>query len=84
MKKQQEVVTFKVEAALLEALKGVRNRSEFIRNALLQAMESQCPLCKGTGILTPEKKKHWLDLKKDHSIQECGECHEITLVCHKE
>ena len=78
-----EVITFKADESLREAMKGIPNRSEFIRSALLAAMDSVCPLCKGTGILTPNQKQHWTTLAKDHSIEECGECHEVTMVCSK-
>lgn len=46
---KQQIVTFKAEASLLDALAGISNRSEFIRAALLAALDSTCPLCKGTG-----------------------------------
>ena len=40
-----ETITFKVEQELLQQLGGIPNRSEFIRNALLLALGSLCPLC---------------------------------------
>ena len=76
-----ELITFKVDASLLEALKGVENRSQFIRCAVLDALEGKCPLCSGTGILTPNQKRHWSALEADHVVKECGECHEMQLVC---
>jgi hypothetical protein len=76
-----ELITFKVDASLVEALKGVENRSQFIRCAVLDALEGKCPLCGGTGILTPNQKRHWGALKSDHVVKECGECHELQLVC---
>ena len=78
---KSDVVTFKADASLLEAMKGVSNRSEFIRNAVLAALDSACPVCKGTGILTPNQKKHWESFAKDHALEECNECHEVRLVC---
>jgi hypothetical protein len=83
MPKGQEVVTFKVDSALLAQLRGIPNRSEFIRHALLAALQSTCPLCKGTGILTPQKKEHWDRFAQDHRMKECGDCHELTIVCEK-
>jgi len=76
-----ELITFKVDASLLEALKGVENRSQFIRSAVLDALDGKCPLCGGTGILTPNQKRHWSALEADHVVKECGECHEPQLVC---
>jgi hypothetical protein len=80
-RKKQEIVTFKVDRALLEALRGIPNRSEFIRAAILAAIDSACPLCKGTGILTPDQRRHWQQFAKNHWFRECGDCHAVHLVC---
>ncbi len=77
----QEVVTFKVAPALLELMRGMPNRSEFIRHALLSALDNICPLCRGTGILTPAKKQHWSKFSRDHRMKECRGCRELTIVC---
>jgi len=81
--KKQSIVTFKADAALIEAMRGVPNRSAFIRAAVLAALDSSCPLCNGTGILTPNQKKHWLEFTQDHLVRECADCHELHLVCRK-
>ena len=81
-KNKTEIITFKVSQSLISALKGVANRSEFIRNALLTALENTCPLCSGTGILSPSQKKHWDEFSENHSVSECRDCHEIYLVCN--
>jgi hypothetical protein len=78
---KDEIVTFKADASLLDALRGVPNRSEFIRSAVLAALDSTCPLCKGTGNLTPHQRSHWQVLTDDHSLEECNNCHEYHLVC---
>ncbi|MEI7998534.1 MAG: ribbon-helix-helix domain-containing protein [Candidatus Omnitrophota bacterium] len=80
--KDVEVLTFKVDQALAKLLKGIPNRSEFIRSAVLEALDNACPFCRGTGVLTPHRKKHWVDLAKHHGMKECKECHEDVLVCH--
>ncbi|UCD29345.1 MAG: CopG family transcriptional regulator [Planctomycetota bacterium] len=82
-RKQQKssVVTFKADQALLEAMKGIPNRSEFIRDAVSAALDSVCPLCDGTGVLTPSQKNHWNEFAVDHTIVECDDCHEQHLVC---
>jgi len=77
----QEIITFKSDPALVEAMKGVPNRSEFIRSAILAALDGACPLCKGTGILTPEQRRHWDAFAADHAVRECDECHAIHVVC---
>ncbi len=75
------IVTFKADASLLAALEGIENRSEFIRSAVLAALENICPLCRGRGILTPNQKRHWVSFATDHNIEECNRCHEVRLVC---
>lgn len=76
-----EIVTFKADDALLDAMKGIPNRSEFIRSAVLQALDSVCPLCSGTGIMTASQKEHWESFRKDHKLEECTDCHELHLIC---
>lgn len=76
-----DVVTFKVDSSLVEAMKHIPNRSAFIRTAILGALDSACPLCQGTGVLTPRQKEHWDDFADGHALEECGECHELHLVC---
>jgi len=81
MKTKREIITFKADDALLEALKGVRNRSEFIRTAISNALENTCPLCMGAGVLSPNQRMHWDRFCTDHSIEECDRCHETLIVC---
>jgi hypothetical protein len=83
MARKVEVVTFKADETLLDAMKGVSNRSAFIRSAVLHALENVCPVCKGSGILTPNQKRHWEAFARDHKLKECGDCHEFSMVCAK-
>ena len=80
-RKKQDIITFKVDEVLRTALEGVENRSEFIRAAILTALDSVCPLCKGSGILTPDQRRHWDSFAKSHSLEQCNDCHAIHLVC---
>jgi hypothetical protein len=80
-KRRHEIVTLKVDPELVEAMKHVPNRSAFIRSAILNALDSACPLCQGTGVLTPKQKEHWDAFTEDHSLQECRQCNELHLVC---
>ena len=80
-RKKQEIITFKVDEPLLEAMVGIPNRSEFIRSAILSALDSVCPLCKGSGILTPDQRRHWLEFTEHHALEECEDCHAVHLVC---
>ncbi len=76
-----EVITFKVDGELADALKKVGNRSEFIRSALMAALEGTCPLCRGTGTLTPHQMQHWLAFSGQHQVRECDDCHGIVIEC---
>ena len=76
-----EVISFKADASMLEALRGVRNRSDFIRQAVLAALRNTCPLCGGTGVLSPRQMKHLADFLSEHALEECDTCHERHLVC---
>ena len=79
--RKEEVITFKVDESLSEAMSGIRNRSEFIRRAILSALDSTCPLCQGTGILTPSQREHWHEFSEHHHVEQCDSCHEAHLVC---
>lgn len=81
-RRKQEIITFKVDKTLREAMQGIPNRSEFIRIAILRALENACPLCRGTGSLTPDQRRHWERFAANHSVAECPDCHAVHLVCH--
>ncbi len=75
------IISFKADPALLAAMQGLANRSEFIRSAVLAALDGACPLCRGTGILTSPQRAHWDAFARDHRVRECDDCHELHLVC---
>jgi hypothetical protein len=83
-KRKEEVITFKVDEALSRAMRYIPNRSEFIRSAILSALDSVCPLCEGTGILTLDQHKHWNNFLKNHAIVQCKDCSAFHLVCSAE
>lgn len=78
---KNEVITFKVDGELRDALIHMKNRSEFIRSALLAALDGTCPLCRGTGTLTPRQMEHWHEFSRDHHLTECRECHGMVIEC---
>ena len=80
-KPKDEIITFKVDATLAERIRHIPNRSEFIRAALLNALGSSCPLCGGTGILSPDQKQHWVKFTEHHAVKECPECESLYLEC---
>ena len=79
--RKQDIITFKADGALRDALRAMPNRSEFIRSAILMALDHVCPLCQGTGILTPEQRKHWERFAEKHSFEQCEDCQAWHLVC---
>jgi hypothetical protein len=82
-RRKTETISFKADLALLGAIGGIHNRSEFIRGAILSALESACPLCSGTGTLTPEQKRHWDEFAVDHPVRVCGHCKEPRVYCSR-
>jgi hypothetical protein len=81
MNAKQEIITFKADVELVAAMRGVENRSEFIRKAILDALDNTCPLCSGAGTLTPQQKRHWEYFSSTHALAECTECHAMHLTC---
>lgn len=80
-KRKQEIITFKVDDGLWEAMRGIPNRSEFIRSAIQTALISTCPLCRGAGSLTPDQRKHWDEFARSHAVEQCDQCEAVHLVC---
>jgi uncharacterized protein YcaQ len=81
MERKHEVITFKVDKDLAKRMKGLPNRSEFIRNALLQALQNVCPICAGTGVLTPAQAASWGEFSKNHHLEVLQGTGEVTIVC---
>jgi hypothetical protein len=78
---RQRILTFKADAPLVAAMEGIHNRSEFIRSAILAALDGVCPLCQGTGVLSPGQRRHWQEFSRSHAVETCDDCHESRLVC---
>ena len=79
--RKEQVITVKVDRSLMAAMQGVPNRSRFIRDAILAALDNVCPLCTGTGKLTPGQREHWEAFAASHSVEQCPDCHEMHLIC---
>ncbi len=78
---KQEVISFKVDDSLIEAMRGVPNRSDFIRSAILAALDGVCPVCMGTGILGPRQKQHWEAFATSHPMMDCPDCEGRHMTC---
>ncbi|HOF05505.1 MAG TPA: hypothetical protein PK175_07605 [Syntrophales bacterium] len=81
MKKKEAIITFKVNDDLREVISNIPNRSEFIRAAIMAALDNVCPLCNGTGILTPKQKEHWAGFARNHAVKRCEDCDELFIEC---
>lgn len=82
-KEAKEIITFKIDQDLSRKLCGIENRSKFIREAVLESLQNSCPFCRGTGVLTPHKKKHWEAFARVHKERKCGKCNDTHYVCKK-
>jgi hypothetical protein len=78
-----DIITFKVPESLREAMKGIPNRSEFIRAAVVSALDRICPLCKGTGVIMPNQRPHWDLFVTEHHFEECETCNAVHVVCER-
>ena len=78
---KESVISFKVDKELSEILESIPNKSAFIRKAVLTALENRCPLCSGTGVLTPEQQRHWEHFSHQHHVEKCEDCKAFHLVC---
>ena len=79
--KKASIITFKADESLQNALDNIPNRSAFIREAILTALDNICPLCQGNGILTPAQKKHWHVFEQHHHVEKCGDCQAPYIMC---
>ena len=82
--RKEEIITFKVDEELAEALGRIRNRSDFIRQAVLAAIGNICPVCNGSGTMTVSQKRHWEEFTRHHHVAFCEDCHEPRMVCDHE
>ena len=80
---KEQVVTFKVDEEFFKHLNKIPNKSEFIRNSILKALKSLCPLCNGTGILNDCQKDHWIKFEEHHHLRECDDCKSMYLTCER-
>ncbi len=81
MGRKQSIITFKADESMLAALEKIPNKSEFIRTAILAALDESCPFCAGTGKLNPHQRMHWSHFTKEHRLIHCKECDGIEVRC---
>lgn len=81
MKKKERVFTFKTDESLAEELARIPNKSEFIRHAIESALANTCPLCNGSGSLSPAQAKHLEQFLDGHRLEKCDECDAVHFTC---
>ncbi|HEY3253054.1 MAG TPA: hypothetical protein VGJ91_03865 [Polyangiaceae bacterium] len=50
-------VTFRVAEDLAEALRSLPNQTQFVEQALREALRAECPACAGTGRVSSQRVK---------------------------
>jgi len=83
-RQKEEMITFKADKELAQALSEVSNRSAFIRDAIRMVLGGRCPVCRGTGMLTAAQLDHWREFSTHHRVEQCEQCTELRLVCDHE
>jgi hypothetical protein len=78
---REHTVCFKVDTATAETMHGIPNRSDFLRSAVLAALRNTCPVCRGTGHLSPRQMSHWRTFAESHAFERCTDCEEYHWVC---
>jgi hypothetical protein len=78
---QKETITFKVDESIKSAMNGIANRSDFIRTAILAALNNICPLCHGNGHLNSHEQKLWDEFNKHHPLADCDQCNARHFTC---
>jgi hypothetical protein len=79
-----DLITFKVEPSLAKLINRMQNKSEFIRQSILSSLQSTCPLCQGTGVLTVSQRDHWKQFSAHHTVRRCPKCDAVHLSCDAE
>jgi hypothetical protein len=80
-RQKRSIISFEADAGLARILGKVPNRSEFIRSAVLSALDSACPLCGGTGTLSVDQRRHWQSFQDHHRLERCDDCRAVRVVC---
>ena len=69
-----KVVAFKVEEDLAEFLDKLKNKSEFIRRAILAQFSMACPLCSGSGVVPRGLHDHYKPVIHEQNKHPCDRC----------
>ena len=67
-----KIVAFKVEEDLAEFLGKLKNKSEFIRKAILAQFSMECPLCTGSGVVPRGLHDHYKPVIQKENKHPCS------------
>jgi hypothetical protein len=71
---KKKIVAFKVEEDLAEFLGKLKNKSEFIRKAILAQFSMTCPLCSGSGVVPRGVHDHYKPVIQKENKHPCDRC----------
>src|SRR5689334_251468 len=71
---KKKIVAFKVEEDLAEFLDKLKNKSEFIRRAILAQFSMACPLCAGSGVVPRGLHDHYKPIIHRENKHPCDRC----------
>ncbi|MBO0699347.1 MAG: hypothetical protein J2P46_13205 [Zavarzinella sp.] len=71
---KKKIVAFKVEEDLAEFLDKLKNKSEFIRRAILAQFSMACPLCSGSGVVPRGLHDHYKPVIQQQNKHPCDRC----------
>ena len=71
---KKTIVAFKVEEDLAEFLGKLKNKSEFIRQAILAQFSMACPLCSGSGVVPRGLHDHYKPVIHRENKHPCDRC----------
>jgi hypothetical protein len=72
-----KIVAFKVEEELAEFLGKLKNKSEFIRKAILAQFSMECPLCNGGGVVPRGIHDHYKPVIQKENRHPCNRCKDM-------
>ena len=72
---KDQILAFKVDAALAGLLASVNNKSELIRDAVYAYLGHLCPLCEGRGTIPANRGHEMALLLKQLQFAACSGCH---------
>jgi hypothetical protein len=73
-KPPKTLVAFKVESELADLLNKLKNKSEFIRKAIVAQLGMACPLCNGQGVVSRGVHDYYAPLVSKMGQAHCDGC----------